>query len=298
MKAGGTISEALRSSLELAQHVEKWGYTRFWLAEHHNMPGIASAATSVVIGYVAGGTSTLRVGAGGIMLPNHSPLIVAEHFGTLESLYPGRIDLGIGRAPGSDQTTARAVKRGLSSEDDFPQQVQELLAYLGSALPGQKVHAFSGEGTADPGMAAWIEHLQRPASCSFRTAVCFRQSLCAAAVIRRPAALSRELPALAVSARALRDYRRPGSCSRYRSRCTTPCHQPSATRIESDTGNTIFTVPPVESMDALWSEQERFLVQTKLAAAVVGGPQTVADKLERLLTLTGADEVIFHLGPL
>src|SRR6059058_955473 len=123
---GGAAADAFRNTLDLAQHAERWGYRRFWLAEHHNMAGIASAATSVVIGYVAGGTSTIRVGAGGIMLPNHSPLVIAEQFGTLESLYPGRIDLGLGRAPGSDQIVARALRRPPNAGDTFPQDVLEL----------------------------------------------------------------------------------------------------------------------------------------------------------------------------
>src|SRR4249920_2307686 len=127
---GSDAAQALRNTLDLARHAERWGYRRYWLAEHHGMPGIASAATSVVIGHVAGGTSTIRVGAGGIMLPNHSPLVIAEQFGTLESLYPGRIDLGLGRAPGSDQFTARALRRNLSSDaDEFPQDVIELQSY-------------------------------------------------------------------------------------------------------------------------------------------------------------------------
>src|ERR1700749_2362634 len=131
---GGSAGLSLRNSLDLAQHAEKWGYRRYWVAEHHNMPGIASAATSVVIGHVAGGTKTIRVGAGGIMLPNHSPLVVAEQFGTLDALYPGRIDLGLGRAPGSDQLTARALRRHLgSSGDTFPQDVLELQSYLAAA---------------------------------------------------------------------------------------------------------------------------------------------------------------------
>ena len=128
---GGDAAQSFRNTLDLAQHAERWGYKRFWLAEHHNMPGIASAATAVVIGHVAGGTTTIRVGAGGIMLPNHSPLVIAEQFGTLESLYPGRIDLGLGRAPGSDQATARALRRNLMSDaDEFPRDVVELMAYF------------------------------------------------------------------------------------------------------------------------------------------------------------------------
>src|SRR5512143_4173724 len=138
---GATPADALHHSLDLARHAEQWGYTRFWLAEHHNMIGIASAATSVVIGYVAAGTKTIRVGAGGIMLPNHSPLVIAEKFGTLESLYPRRIDLGLGRAPGTDQLTARALRRQAASERDFPHDVQDLQLLLGPVQPGQMVRA-------------------------------------------------------------------------------------------------------------------------------------------------------------
>ncbi len=133
---GATPGDALRRSLDLAQHAEAWGYRRFWLAEHHNMIGIASAATAVAIGYVAGGTRAIRVGSGGIMLPNHSPLVIAEQFGTLESLYPGRIDLGLGRAPGTDQVTLRALRRGPESAERFPQDVLELQALLGPLAAG------------------------------------------------------------------------------------------------------------------------------------------------------------------
>ena len=136
VRADGNPAQSLRNSLDLAQHVEKFGYHRFWVAEHHNMDGIASSATSVLLGYLAGGTSTIRVGSGGVMLPNHAPLVIAEQFGTLESLYPGRIDLGLGRAPGSDQMTARALRRERSgSADDFPEDVAELMAYLARVRP-------------------------------------------------------------------------------------------------------------------------------------------------------------------
>src|SRR5687768_15311368 len=135
---GSDAAQAFRNTLDLARHAERWGYRRYWLAEHHNMTGIASAATAVVIGYVAGGTTTIRVGAGGVMLPNHAPLVIAEQFGTLESLYPGRIDLGLGRAPGTDMRTARALRRDLaSSSDDFPQDVQELQALFAPVQPNQ-----------------------------------------------------------------------------------------------------------------------------------------------------------------
>jgi luciferase family oxidoreductase group 1 len=150
---GSDARVALRRSLDLAQHAERWGYHRFWLAEHHSMPGIASAATSVVIAHIAGGTSTIRVGAGGIMLPNHSPLVIAEQFGTLASLFPGRIDLGVGRAPGSDQMTVRALRRYAAAADSFPQDVAEVISYFRPAQPGQPVVAVPGAGLDVP---VWI----------------------------------------------------------------------------------------------------------------------------------------------
>jgi luciferase family oxidoreductase group 1 len=150
---GETAADALRKSLDLARHAERLGYTRYWVAEHHNMKGIASAATSVVIGHLAGGTSTIRVGAGGIMLPNHSPLVIAEQFGTLEALYPGRIDLGLGRAPGTDQLTVRALRRDWSSAEQFPQDVLELQALLGPVQPEQRIVAVPG---ADSRVPLWI----------------------------------------------------------------------------------------------------------------------------------------------
>src|ERR1700722_8396911 len=154
IKQGSDAGHALRESAALARHCEGLGYLRYWLAEHHNMPGIASAATAVAIGHVAAATSTIRVGAGGIMLPNHAPLVIAEQFGTLAALFPGRIDLGIGRAPGTDQRTALALRRTLEGNiDNFPQDVQELLAYLRPSIPGQPVRAIPGEGSNVP---VWI----------------------------------------------------------------------------------------------------------------------------------------------
>ncbi|WP_295805772.1 LLM class flavin-dependent oxidoreductase [uncultured Nitratireductor sp.] len=150
---GSSVEDALRNTLDLARNAESWGYRRFWLAEHHNMAGIASAATAVLIGQVAAATSTIRVGAGGVMLPNHAPLIVAEQFGTLATLYPDRIDLGLGRAPGTDMATARALRRGLEDGDGFPRDVMELMTYLGRDQPGQKVRAIPGRDTHVP---VWI----------------------------------------------------------------------------------------------------------------------------------------------
>ena len=148
---GGDAAQALRNTQDLARHAERWGYRRFWLAEHHNMPGIASAATAVVIGAVGAVTTTMRIGSGGIMLPNHSPLVVAEQFGTLESLFPGRVDLGVGRAPGTDQTTAAALRRSTAVDaDDFPRQLVELIGYFGPPAPGQRVRAVPGAGLRVP----------------------------------------------------------------------------------------------------------------------------------------------------
>jgi len=147
---GGSAATSLANTLELARHAEALGFTRYWLAEHHNMPGIASAATSIVIGHVAAGTRTIRVGAGGVMLPNHAPLVIAEQFGTLATLYPDRIDLGLGRAPGTDGSTAWALRRNMTGEDNFPRDVVELMGYLGEAAAGQPIRAIPGEGTKVP----------------------------------------------------------------------------------------------------------------------------------------------------
>ncbi len=154
ISAGSNASTSLRNSLDLAQHAERWGFHRYWLAEHHGMAGIASAATAVLIAHIAAGTSTLRVGAGGIMLPNHAPLIIAEQFGTLEALHPGRIDLGVGRAPGTDPATSRALRRNSDAQvEQFPQDVAELISYFKADTPGQQVHAIPGEGQNVP---VWI----------------------------------------------------------------------------------------------------------------------------------------------
>ncbi len=292
VRAGGTIAEALRNTADLARHAERWGFTRFWVAEHHNMPGIASAATSIVIGHVAGQTSTIRVGSGGIMLPNHAPLVIAEQFGTLETLYPGRIDLGVGRAPGSDEAAARALRYN-TNEADFPLQVRELLAFLAPAKPGQKLVAFPGAGTNVP---VWLL-----GSSTYSAQL--------AAALGLPFAFASHFaPALLMQ--AIQIYRADFQPSQYQERPYVIAGVPlvaaetdaEARRLATSgqqrhlkliRREPIFMPPPVDSMDGLWSEPERFLVESRLSAAVVGGPETIRHKLGYLLQATGADELIF-----
>jgi luciferase family oxidoreductase group 1 len=292
VRAGGTAAEAYRNTLDLARHAERWGFTRFWLAEHHNMPGIASAATSVLIGYVAGGTSTIRVGAGGIMLPNHAPLVIAEHFGTLETLYPGRIDLGVGRAPGSDGIAARALRYN-TVEDDFPKSVAELIAYLAPAGAGQRLVAFPGAGTNVPvwllGSTTYSAQLAAAMGLPFSFASHFA-------------------PALLLE--ALEVYRATFTPSKFLDRPYVMAGVPlvaaetdgEARRLATSAmqrhlklirGEPIFVPPPVESMEGLWSEPERFAVESRLGAAAIGGLETVRQRLAALIAATRADELIF-----
>jgi luciferase family oxidoreductase group 1 len=294
VKADGTIAESFRNTLDLAQHAERWGYTRFWLAEHHNMPGIASAATSVLIGYVSGGTSTIRVGSGGIMLPNHSSLVIAEHFGTLETLYPGRIDLGVGRAAGTDALTARALSRGFSNaEEDFPRQVSELLAYLAPAATGQKLKAVPGAGTNVPvwllGSSTYSAQLAAMMGLPFAFASHFAPELLLEAIhlyrskfkpspyLQRPYVMA-GVPLIAADT------------DEEANRLAT---SPALRFLKLLRGEPIFTPPPVSSMEGLWSEVEKHIVQSKLKVSVVGGPETLRLKLSAFLTATEADELIF-----
>jgi luciferase family oxidoreductase group 1 len=292
VRQGGTIAEAFHNTLDLARHAERWGFTRFWLAEHHNMMGIASAATSVLIGYVAGGTSTIRVGSGGIMLPNHASLVIAEHFGTLGTLYPGRIDLGVGRAPGSDEVTVRALRYN-AREEDFPRQVGELLAYLAPAGPGQRLVAFPGAGTNVP---VWLL-----GSSTYSAQL--------AAAMGLPFAFASHFaPALLMP--AIEQYRHRFEPSQYLERPYVAAGVPivaAGTDAEAERLATsalqrhlklirrepIFVPPPVESMHGIWTDAERFLVESRLQVAVIGGPETVQRKLRRLLDETAADELIF-----
>jgi luciferase family oxidoreductase group 1 len=290
----GTVADAFQGTVDLAQHAEMWGYTRFWLAEHHNMAGIGSAATVVLIGHVAGKTSTIRVGSGGIMLPNHSALVVAEQFGTLETLYPGRIDLGVGRAPGTDPLTARALRRGFNNgEDDFPQQVQQLLAYLGPASPDRRVRAIPGEGTNVPvwllGSSTFSAQLAALLGLRFAFASHFapeqlhdalylyRSQFQPSEWLDRPYAMV-GVPLVAADT------------DEEAQRLATTPYQRFLALLR---GQPIYLVPSVDSMDGRWSPPERAHVEAKMRIAVIGGPKTVEQKLAALLETTQADEVIF-----
>jgi luciferase family oxidoreductase group 1 len=293
VKSDGNIAESFRNTLDLARHAERWGYTRFWLAEHHNMPGIASAATSVLIGYVAGGTSTLRVGSGGIMLPNHAPLVIAEHFGTLQTLYPGRIDLGVGRAPGTDGLTARALRRGLnSSADDFPEQIAELLAYLAPAGPGQKLQAVPGAGTQVPvwllGSSTYSAQLAAMLGLPFAFASHFAPELLLPAIqIYRsrfkPSQFSEKpyvmagVPIVAAETDAEANRLATSAYLRF---------------LKLVRGQPIFLPPPVPAMDGLWSDAERQMVESKLKVAIIGQRETIRRKLAAFLDDTQADELM------
>jgi luciferase family oxidoreductase group 1 len=293
VKSDGTIAEAFRNTLDLARHAESWGYTRFWLAEHHNMAGIASAATSVLIGYVAGGTSRMRVGSGGIMLPNHAALVIAEQFGTLETLYPGRIDLGVGRAPGSDGLTAQALRRGLNgTEDDFPRQVAELLAYLGNATPGQRLQAFPGAGTNVPvwllGSSTYSAQLAAALGLPFAFASHFAPELLLPAIqiYRNDFQPSRYLQTPYVMTGL------PVVAAETDAEATRLATSPALRHLNLIRGEPLFVPPPVASMDGLWSEAEKQMVESRLSVAAVGGPETIRRKLAVFLSDTQADEVM------
>ncbi len=289
---GASIADTFRNTLALARHAERWGFTRFWMAEHHNMPGIASAATSVLIGYVAGGTSTLRVGSGGIMLPNHSSLVIAEQFGTLETLYPGRIDLGVGRAPGTDGAAAHALRYN-NVEEDFPRQVAELLAYLGPAGPSQKLRAYPGAGTNVPvwllGSSTYSAELAAALGLPFAFASHFAPALLMQAIeIYRDCFKPSEYldkPYVSVGVPLV-----AAETDAEAKRLATSALQRHLKLIR---GQPIFVPPPVDSMDGIWSREERFLVESRLAVAVIGSPSTVRQKLAHLLRETSADELIF-----
>jgi len=285
---------SLHNSLDLAQHAEKWGYNRFWVAEHHNMDGIASSATSVLLAYLAGGTSSIRVGSGGVMLPNHAPLVIAEQFGTLASLYPGRIDLGLGRAPGSDQMTARALRRERSgSADDFPDDVAELMSYLGPRQPHQRVIAVPGSNTNVPiwllGSSLFSAQLagQRGLPYAFASHFAPRYMHEAIRVYRnhfQPSeVLDKPYVMLGVPLAA-------ADTDEQAVYLVTSVYQRILNLMR---GQSLMQKPPVDSMNGLWLPHEREAVMDFLGLAMVGGPEKIRAKLEVLLEQTDADELIF-----
>ncbi len=290
---GGTAADAFRNSRDLAQHAEKLGYNRYWLAEHHNMPGIASAATSVVIGHVAGGTKTIRVGAGGVMLPNHSPLVIAEQFGTLESLYPGRIDLGLGRAPGTDQRTMRALRRNMSNEDTFPDDVVELAHYFMEPQEGQTVHAYPGAGLKVPLWILGLERLRRaargPARLALRVRLAFRAGLSAdgVAALSRTVSARRNFSTSLTRCWALRSLR-PIATTKRKRLATSGQRQ----FVNLRRGTPGLLQAPADSLDGYWSPAEKAGVAHTMQYAAIGSPETVRNKLNEFITLTSADELM------
>jgi luciferase family oxidoreductase group 1 len=292
---GSTVSAALGHTLDLARHAERLGYRRFWLAEHHNMTGIASAATAVLIAHVAAGTSRIRVGAGGVMLPNHAPLIVAEQFGTLAALHPGRIDLGLGRAPGSDQATARALRRDPLRADTFPQEVVELLGYFAPAAPGQAVRAVPGAGVDVPiwilGSSTFGAQVAAALGLPFAFASHFAPRLLeqALAIYRtrftpsdRPGALERPYVMLGVNVVAADDE------AEARYLFTTPQQM----FVNITRGQAGPVPPPREGFTDQLAPWERAAMEEMLACSVVGDRDAVARGLAAFVERTGADELM------
>jgi luciferase family oxidoreductase group 1 len=289
---GSTPADALRNSLDLARHAEGWGYNRYWVAEHHNMVGIASAATSVVIGHLAGGTKTIRVGAGGIMLPNHSPLVIAEQFGTLEALFPGRIDLGVGRAPGTDQRTWRALRRDPASADTFPQDVLELQALLGPLQADQAIQAVPGTGSNVPiwilGSSLFGSQLAAMLGLPYAFASHFA-----------PGALMQALQVYRERFQPSAQLERPHAMvgvnviaadTDEEARHLFTSAQQSFTNLFRGTRGTL--LPPIDDIEAYWTPHEKAQASAMLACSFVGSAETVRRGLEDFLAQTGADELI------
>jgi luciferase family oxidoreductase group 1 len=290
--AGSDAAQAFRNTLDLAQLGERLGYQRYWLAEHHNMPGIASAATAVLIGHVAGGTSTIRVGAGGIMLPNHAPLQVAEAFGTLASLYPGRIDLGLGRAPGTDQPTAKALRRYFDSADAFPQDVLELLGYFEPTVPDQQVRAVPGAGIEVPvwllGSSLFSAKLSAQLGLPFAFASHFAPDAMdeALALYRRDfqpsVRLQQPYAMLGINVVAA------GSDAEARRLFTT--QQQSFINLRR--GRPGLIPPPIDDIESYWTPPEKLMVERALACAVVGAADTVKDGIGAFIARHKPDELL------
>ena len=289
---GSNAAQSFRNSLDLAQHAERWGYDRFWLAEHHGMLGIASAATAVLIGHVAGGTSRIRVGAGGIMLPNHSPLVIAEQFGTLESLYPGRIDLGLGRAPGSDQMTARALRRTLNSDaDSFPRDVMELRDYF-SATPRQPVRAVPGTGLEVPlwilGSSLFGAQLAAALGLPYAFASHFApaQMMDAVAIYRDSFQPSAQLAKPYV----MLGFNMFAADTDEEARFHATSMQQAFVNLRS--GRPSRLQPPAARYLASLGPHEVAMLDQVLSCAAIGSPETVREELEDFVTRTGADELM------
>lgn len=293
MRPEESPSPAIARSVDLAQHAEQWGYKRFWLAEHHSIAGLACSATAVLIGHIAGATKTIRVGSGGIMLPNHAPLVVAEQFGTLEALYPGRIDLGLGRAPGGDWATMRALRRDLQqSGDDFPALLEELRTYLGDARPGQAVKATPGQGSHVPvtllGSSGFSAQLAGRLGLPFAFAAHFAPDyLYAAAELYRaqfrPSAVLQQ-PYMTVGVPVI-----VAETDEAARRLFTTPQQRFLRLIRNQP---VELLPPIDPAELDWSKTERAAVHGRLAEAIVGSEATVRAGLRRLLEATGAQEVI------
>jgi luciferase family oxidoreductase group 1 len=291
--AGGTAAESFRNTLDLARHAEALGYERYWVAEHHNIAGVASAATAVLIGHIAGGTSRIRVGAGGIMLPNHAPLVIAEQFGTLESLYPERIDLGLGRAPGGDGLTMRALRRGLgSSGDSFPQDLQELRAYLRPATPDQPVRAIPGAGLEIPlyllGSSDFSARLAAQLGLPFAFASHFAPAYLheALQIYRAEFQPSETLdkPYVIVGVNVF-----AADSDAEARRLMTSLQQRFLAMIRRVPEE---LQPPVDSMEGRWSPAERAYLEQMARYTAAGAPDTLRRALEQLIDETAADELI------
>jgi luciferase family oxidoreductase group 1 len=289
---GGTASDALANSLGLAQHAEGWGYRRFWLAEHHNATGIASAATAVVIAHVAAGTQTIRVGAGGIMLPNHAPLVIAEQFGTLAALHPGRIDLGLGRAPGTDQLTMFALRRHGPTADTFPQDVLELQALLDDPKPGQMVRAIPGMGSHVPlwilGSSLYGAQLAAALGLPYAFASHFAPEalLPALEIYRDRFEPSKQLqqPHTMVAANAI-----VADDDAEARRLFTSAQQSFTNMLRGPRGG---LPPPIDDIEEYWTPEEKRAVSSRLLRSFVGSPEAVRNGLAQFVEETGADEVI------
>ncbi|NUO78308.1 MAG: LLM class flavin-dependent oxidoreductase [Lysobacter sp.] len=289
---GSDAGQAFAHSLELARHAERLGYRRYWLAEHHNMPGIASAATAVLIGHIAGGTSTIRVGAGGIMLPNHSPLQVAEQFGTLASLYPDRIDLGLGRAPGTDQATARALRRYFDGADSFPQDVAELLHYFEPVQPGQAVRAVPGAGLRVPVWLLGSSLFGARLAAQLGLPYAFASHFAPDAMDEALAIYRREFRASAAWARphALLALNVVAADDDAQARRLFTTQQQSFVNLRR--GQPGLIPPPIDDIDTYWTPAERSGVERALACAVVGGPDTVREGIAAFIERHQPDELM------